>query len=148
MSRTSILSFLLVVAICNSAAAQIVASVNADEKVVLHGKNVPLLGVELMSEGGFLIPVESNVAAPFEFFLRNTTEQIIYGSLGTEVVVDGDLVLSAGYSNPKGFEGDLTGQWGGPELDGPIRFVPEPSASGMLLFAALLISRIRRKRDT
>lgn len=153
MSRTSILSFLLLVAVCNFATAQITGSVNSDGKVVLSGDNVPVLGVELKSAGGFLIPVDTNLAAPFEFFLRNTPEQIIYGSLVNEVVIDGDLVLSAGYANPGGFEGDLIGQWGGPEIvgavsDGPIRFVPEPSAGGMLLFAAIVFSRFRGKRKT
>lgn len=121
MNRTPWL-FLLALCISTPALAQdLGASINDDGFIVLHGEDVPLLGLEFESAGGFLVPTDGG-PSPFDLFVRNNNDQIIYGTLGREVVVEGELILSAGYSNGQNFEGDLTGKWGGPEFEGPIAF--------------------------
>lgn len=148
----------------NLAFGQISASLDDENFIVLSGTDVPLLGVDLSSAGGFLVPVPDESPEPFDFLLQNESTQITFGSLPpASVVVDGELTLSVQYTGDITGD-DLIGSWGGEELDGAIAFptsppvdppmggggtdpdpvdppgnpvIPEP-ASGMLLLIGLL----------
>jgi len=76
---------------------QIVASIDNEGFFVLNGNGEDIVGVELMSPLGALIPDAANNAAPFTFFLSNTPNQITYGNLGATTVIDGAVKLTARY---------------------------------------------------
>ena len=156
MSRISSLScFLCLVLVANTSHAQVTATVNSEGFVVLTGSNIDLIGVELMSEGGHLVPVPDDDPAPFGFLLKNESTHITYGSLTSVVLLDGELALSAGYNLTDNF--DLVGQWGaqGAGNDGPIAFpnppvapdplVPEPESLTLLLAGIAAVGLFRRR---
>lgn len=59
-------------------------------------------GVNLISRGGFLIPVADAVADPFTFFLSNSQNQVTFGMLGRTVAFeDGMWTSSVGYDLEK-----------------------------------------------
>ncbi len=144
-----------------SASGQTVSgTVNEDGFVVVSGTGVDLIGIDLQSPGGFLIPVPDAAqgqAAPFEVLVINTPNEILYGSIGINnaVTLDGDLVLSAGYDGGNSDIFDLVASWGGPldGQEGPISLtapstpsIPEPSAGllASVAFLSLLSLRVRR----
>lgn len=100
---------------------------DAQNRLVISGDNIELIGIDLKSASGSLIPAEQitatldlleeenlgndNNAAPFQFFLQNTKYEITFGSLTSSVSLNGSLTLNAGWD----FSGDadLLGEWGG-----------------------------------
>ena len=151
MSRiTPLICFLCLVLAGNIAYAQVTATVSSDGYVVLSGTDLDLIGIDLMSAGGHLIPIPNDDASPFSFLLKNVPTQITYGNLVGSVRLDGELKLSAGYEVTDVF--DLNGQWGatGAGNDGAIAFpnppiVPEPGTFGLMLTAMLSIGLFRRR---
>ena len=117
-------------------------------------------GLDMRSEGGHLVPVPDSVgAAPFTFFLANTSNQITWGNLGTIVTFDGEWVSGARYTGPDP-ENDLMLAWGFGAV--PVSFpaafsgavdavdptdpvVPEPSSSLLLICGLLGITLGRRR---
>lgn len=85
--------------------------VNGDGKIVLVGSGEELLGMELRSPLGLLIPAEGTSADPFDFQLVNQPEQVVFGNVGNAIRIDGEVVTAIGYagSNP---ETDLVATWG------------------------------------
>lgn len=177
MTRTAILTSLVGIFFCATSvfaqSDEVTGSVNEDGFIVLSGINVELFGVDLMSAQELLVPIPDGDSSPFGFLLKNERGQITYGSLSTPVTLQGTLVLSARYTGD-GFGSDLVGQWGGPELDGPIAFptsppddggmtdpdpvipdpdptpdpvVPEPNASTLALIACIFLAASRRRKQ-
>ena len=136
MSRTTLILILGLTATGNLYGQSVVGSVNSDGLVVLAGDSIELFGVNLISDGGFLVPVADGDASPFATLLINSPNHITFAKVGDPVVLNGTMVLGAGYMDGSGMIGDLTGEWGGPESEGQITFrnVPEPETTAMLIF--------------
>ena len=85
------------------------------DQIALVG-NEKIAGVDLLSKNGHLVPVPQQTgAAPFTFLLSNTNKQITYGTLGRQIPVGGEMILSARYTGNKD-EKDLVVMWGiGPQ---------------------------------
>lgn len=159
MNRTPLILFFCGIVSSNLGAQTVTGTINDDGFIVVSGDSVELFGVDLISEGGFLVPIEGNDASPFGFLLQNSAKQITYATLGEPLKLNGDLVLSAGYKNGPGFDGDLTGEWGGPVLDGVVSFVapasetlvpvpdvPEPNSGLLALLGVGALLGVRRRR--
>lgn len=142
------------------AQAQVTGTINDDGFVVVTAETpVEAAGLDIISAGGLLVPVEGTDASPFTFFLSNTPNQITWGNLGTTVTLEGDLVTGAGYTGDDP-AGDLTAAWGnGPTpvafpvtagtVEPPVgnEVVPEPTAGLLTVFAALGVLGFRRRRN-
>jgi len=161
MSRILQFASIFLIALAGNSQAQLTGSVNDDNQIVLStlGDPVELIGIDLLSEGGYLIPVPGGAsasAAPFGFLLANTAEQVTYGSVGNAVTIDGELVLAAGYDTGAGdIANDLVAQFGDLTPDSaPISIafspaqpiVPEPGTGLMLLLGSAGLGLFRRRR--
>ena len=158
MSRIGLLSFLLVMSCIGVSWAQdepgsvtVLGRIGTDGHIVLTG-NTDLIGLDFQSTGEYLVPVTD--PDPFELLVINTPGHITYGSLSSQVELDGELTLSVRYTPPVGvdLQDDLAGLWGGPGdgNDGSILFVPEPGAVHLTLvamLAGLVICRPSTSRD-
>ena len=151
MSRTALILILCLTATAKLQGQSVTGSVNSDGMVVLTGDSVEFFGIDLISQGGFLVPVTNGDASPFSFLLTNSPNQITFANLGEPVVLNGEMVLGAGYDVDGPGIGDLTGEWGGPVLEGQITFtagnVPEPDARAMLLIWLTGSLAVLRRRD-
>lgn len=89
----------------------VAAFINSSGNIVLEGRNQLLRGLDFISEEGLLVPAPADNSAPFGFLLTNTPERVTYGSLGQTVLLDGQLILEAGYrgNDPKS---ELFAEWG------------------------------------
>lgn len=132
-----------------SAHAQVSGVVNEDGFIEITGNGEEAAGIDLISAGGFLVPIPGNDATPFTFLLSNTADQITWGSLGSTVTLDGTLVTGASYTGTDPLV-DLTASWG----DGadPVAFpvapvIPEPTAGLLAVFAALGMMGFRGRRN-
>ena len=148
----------MVVATAN--ADHIRGSVNADGKIVISNSGAdtePLAGLDLISAGGNLVPDPAGNAAPFQFQLAGTANQITYGNLGTavDVAAGAEIVTTAGYNTAAGADiaADLaTSTWGmgvtptALPFDGGGPVIPEPATGLMAIFAALGCLGFRRRR--
>lgn len=138
----------------NLQAQSVTGTVNEDGFIVLSGE-LDLLGIEIASPSGSLIPKPDDNPHPFSVMVSNTSEKLLIGSIGTDnaISLSGDLILDVGY-DPMG-EFDLVGSWGGPlEGDeGSILFapqvqVPEPSSNVMAVLAVASLLATRRRKAT
>jgi len=152
MNRNVLFCFAIFSALLSSSvsAQTVTGFVNDDGFIVISGQ-LDLIGIDVQSPGGHLIPVPNENVDPFGVLLTNTTNQVIVGSLGDPFALDGEVVLGAGYDGGGVF--DLVGTWGGTLDEGPISFaspsvptIPEPNA-GLLAsvgLLSLLTLRVRR----
>ena len=84
-----------------------------NNKLVITGSELSLLGLDFKSRSGSLIPATGPVkfttvdveaelgdpsAAPFQFFLSNSPNQITLGNLGRESFLNGSVTLGIGWS--------------------------------------------------
>lgn len=156
MNRTLIsICFGILSILSSSVSAQtITGTVNEDMFIVISG-TVDLLGVDVQSPGGHIIPVPGGVPDPFDVLVTNTPNEVLFGSVGISnaVTLDGELVLGAQYDGGEVF--DLIGSWGGPAngQEGPITFtqtafptIPEPNAGLLASFGLLSLLAIRTRR--
>lgn len=77
--------------------AEVTVSINAENKLVLSGNDVSMIGVEILSESGSLIPVADDSSAPFEVLLFNDETQFSAGSFAEPFVLNGDFVMNVGW---------------------------------------------------
>lgn len=90
----------------------VTVTLDDDNFIVLQGDEINLLGVDVISQGGHLTPVQGS-AEPFDFFLANTPNQVTFGNLGRlELLADGRMWLPVQWDPSAGGE-DLQVQWGG-----------------------------------
>ena len=94
-----------------SSLAQVELLLDEDNFLVLSGNGERASGLDLISASGGLIPAADGQAAPFMFLLNNTPNQITYGNLGTEVIIEGELRLTAGW-DPQATARDLEAAYG------------------------------------
>lgn len=160
MSRILQFASIFLIALAGNSQAQLTGSVNEDNLIVLSasGDPVELIGIDLLSEGGYLIPVPGDPAsaAPFGFLLSNTANQVTYGSVGAAVTIEGELQLAVGYDTGAGdITSDLVAQFGDLTPDSaPIAIafspaspiVPEPGTGLMLLLGSAGLGLFRRRR--
>lgn len=153
MSRTPLFIFFCLACSHSLLAQDVTGWLRGDQSVVISGSKVELLGLDLKSAGGFLVPIPNNDPAPFSFLLENISTQITYASLSDAVLLDGEIVLSARYVGPESTRADdLVGEWGGPVLDGMINFqqtpqVPEPASNLLLIFGSLMLLGFRHSKS-
>ena len=158
MNRTSLISLIVLGLLCCNAYSQgLTASLNEDSFVVISGTSDPLVGFELQSAAGLLVPVPGNDASPFQLLLANTPSQIAYAAPSAPVELDGNLVLAVGYDGTlEQFNQDVTGEWGGTvasvggtiDVSSPATpLVPEPSGLAILLGMLLLGTKRRRRTN-
>ena len=152
MRRNKTSFVLLVTLVCfgTIALGQVTSQVNSEGYVVLSGEGVELLGIDLISAAGNLVPDSPGdldaSASPFAFTLSNAEDQVTYGNLTDPVLLDGELVLGLKYAGDSAdFAADMSGSWGGPVADGTIAFVPEPNGYLMALFAVIGLLGWRRR---
>ena len=158
MIRSLLLSTCVLFGSFAEVTAQITGSINEDGFIIISGNGESLVGVDFISEGGFLIPVPPGdltaPADPFQFLLANSPTQVTFGNLSpaSDVVVDGDLVLPVGYD---ALGQDLMAEWGSREADVPTAFpvvlrstvLPEPSGGSLAFLACISLALGRRRRD-
>ena len=151
----ALLCFLAVATVADTSRAQVDLTVSPDGQIVLLGKGIDLVGVDLISSGGYLVPPNEDDPDPFAFFLENTSSQVTYGVLGTSVPLDGELPLSAYYqvSENVDISQDLAqSQWGGlgDGNQGPIGFplppTPEPGAGSLAVLGLAYLFGMTRRR--
>ena len=154
----------IVLAAANLATAEVTGSVNGDGKIVISASPaVTAAGLNLQSAGGYLDPIPPGdltaSAAPFAFLLANNANQITWGNLGAGVVIDGDLVTSAGFTGTAD-NFDVTAAWGdgpnqvafsvaGPAVVAPPvtdPTTPEPASGILAALGALGVLGFRRRR--
>ncbi len=83
--------------------AELSISLDADtSRIVLHGDQDEIVGIDLRSELGYLVPGPTGDNGPFELSLINTNKEIAYGSLG-KVVISGSIALPAGWKTDAEF---------------------------------------------
>lgn len=147
-------------AIHSQANADFYLSLDAEtSRLVLHGSQEEIVGIDLQSDSGFLVPGPSDDSSPFEFSLVNTNTQIAYGSLG-RVSISGEVALPAGWHPEQHaeFSPDNIFAQVGLAMNGGLNeqlvedvsvvpFVPEPS-SGLLACLSLLSALFLRRRAT
>lgn len=137
-------------------------SLNDQGFIVVSGVQ-DLIGIDLKSPGGYLVPGQDRMSTPFDITLASTPTRTVFGNLGVDNVValDGSIVLNAQYLTSGAF--DLSGEWGGPlrHENGPINFtapnpvhtapIPEPTACSLVwvgLFAIGLAFRESKRNRT
>lgn len=132
MNRISLASLLLCLAFSGQVFSQGLSAVlNDDGMIVVSGDNISLVGFELQSSDGLLVPVPNNNPQPFQLLLANNEKQIAYAAPSEPVLLTGDLVLGAGYDgSPEQFYADIVGEWGGltENVGGQINLSPVTSA--------------------
>lgn len=140
MKLTSVASLLLCIAFSGQVLSQGLSAVlNDDGLIVVSGDNISLVGFELQSNDGLLVPVPNNNPEPFQLLLANNEKQIAYAAPSEPVLLTGDLVLGAGYDGTaEQFYSDIVGEWGGvtENVGGEINLlspVTTPSADAGLL---------------
>ena len=108
--RIVLLLFLMVsVHQANSVVANTVTvSLNDDNKFVLSGQE-RLAGLNLESASSSLLPADE--PDPFQFTLRNGPANVVFGILGDEVILDGQVTLQAGW-DPQSTARDLVATYG------------------------------------
>jgi hypothetical protein len=157
MIRSLLLSACVLLVSFTAATAQITGSIDEDGFIVISGNGESLVGVDFISEGGFLIPIPPGdltaPADPFQFLLANSPTQVTFGNLSpaSDVVVDGDLVLSVGYD---ALGQDLRAEWGSRAADIPTGFpvvlrstvLPEPSGASLAVLSCIPLLLVRRRR--
>jgi hypothetical protein len=130
-----------------SAHAAVIGSIIGD-KIAVTGDGEEIIGLDIVSRGDYLIPIpvlpgESDPSPePFMFFLKNEPDEVILGTFGTPLMLDGELVTAIGYAAPLGT--DITADliqstYGEPGALEPtsLFFVPEP-ATALLAFIGVL----------
>ena len=89
--------FILTVWLCTLSTvtfAQLSFSVNDDSRIVLHGEESQILGVEFYSPDGQLIPTVDDEIAPFSFKLASEPTEAVFGTLDAfDLAQDEELVL-------------------------------------------------------
>ena len=115
MNQISLASLLLCLSISGQVFSQgLSAALNDDGLIVVSGENISLVGFELLSGDGLLVPVPNNNPEPFQLLLANNERQIAYAAPSEPVLLSGDLVLGAGYDgSAEQFFTDIVGEWGG-----------------------------------
>ena len=92
----------LALVISRPATGQLSLVLNESHNFVLVGNGENLSGLNFVSAGGGLRPIEPGdltaSAAPFTFLLANNENQITYGNLGSSVNIDGVVELGAGWN--------------------------------------------------
>jgi len=128
MVKNALLVFGVVLFAASNCGAQSVTGEVRDGLISLFAHEpVGAAGIDFQSPAGRLIPVpDPPGASPFTFFLSNTPNQITWGNLGSDLVLDGAFPTQAGYAGDP--TGDLRAYWGnGPDPIGiPISLVGEP----------------------
>lgn len=105
----------------NSYSQEIQVVVDEQDYFVIQGESLELLGFQLESPSGSLIPNPNADSSPFQFYLANKTTTVGLGSLGETVSVSGSLKLptqwnSAGQKDVGFLWGNLTEDgWGAVE---------------------------------
>lgn len=86
----------------NRAMAELVGSINADQKIVLRGDGETVVAMDFFSEARLLVPIDDGVPTPWSAILSNSTDRVAFGSFQSQVVLDGEVVTKVGYrgSNP------------------------------------------------
>ena len=159
MKRTTLTLFLCLLFAGILPAQNLAGSLNDDGFIVLSGEGLTLVGFELKSAAGLLVPVPEDNADPFQLLLANNTSQIAYAAPGAPVTLEGELILAAGYNGTvESFFSDVSGNWGGPVVDvgGAIsisipqeplaEILPEPSGLQMLCVGAFVLAMLRRRK--
>lgn len=90
--------------------------VGADGSLTISGSGQAVVGLELISPGGFLQPIPDGAGGapdpnPFQILLSNTNEQVTLGVLGDGLILDGSIQLGAGYVGEDPLN-ELFAQWG------------------------------------
>lgn len=99
-----------------SSADDIQVVVDDDDHFVILSDSIELLGFQLESPSGSLIPSETSDPSPFHFWLVNEPTVVGLGSLGDVVTVVGSLKLSTRWDSSG--QKDVGFQWGNYEADG------------------------------
>lgn len=99
-------------------------TVDADSRFVLTGTNQPLLGIEITSPSGSLIPATSS--KPFTQLLSNTANNVAYGVLGSAIIVDGSITLDSGWNRTT--VSDVSYRYGFHGMTSPVFPLLDPSA--------------------
>ncbi len=86
--------------------------VNADGKIVLSGNGQELLGLELVSPSGLLVPAPNDSAVPFQFAIENSSSQVVLGNVGFTTTIDGDVATDIGYVGDDPAT-EIIASWGG-----------------------------------
>lgn len=130
--------------------------VDGEISIVTEGSPISAAGIDIVSAGGHLIPIESGDSSPFSFFLSNRENQMTWGNLGTNVVLDGEWRTGVGYTGTDPAN-DLAFSWGDGAI--PVRFpvvvssaanvsdtlVPEPNSSLLLMCGLLGLLTLSRR---
>ena len=77
----------------NPNANPILVSLDDNDNIVLTGSGEQVIGLELVSASGSLIPSAGDVADPFQFLLSNFETGVTFGSLSSGPTIDGDVTL-------------------------------------------------------
>ena len=109
------------------------------------GVDIQIGGLNFESPDGFLVPADS--AAPFQFLLANTKNQVAPVNLGTTVTVN-NLQTTIGWT---GTEANLDGTLAGLTAGSfPVCFtipcIPELTSATLAVFAGLGLLGFRRRR--
>ena len=91
---------------------QLTGEVREGQFVVLANEPTFVAGINLRSAGSLLTPIPDDRAAPFELLVKNSTDQIVWGNLGSNVLLDGEWITEVEYSGTDPAS-DLTSRWGG-----------------------------------
>ena len=127
---------------------QIIISTNGFD-VTGNGADVSMVGLEVLSFSGSLIPFDPAIADPFAFFLSNTPDSIVMASVPAPAVVADDQI-KIGFRGDFEIE-DFNVSYGDADsqriavhlMSHPY---PEPGSGGMAVVAALGLLGIRRRR--
>ena len=110
----------------------IFGEIREGEVLLFTREPLELIGIEFLSAGGNLVPVDDRIgASPFTFFLSNSPNQITWVGLGSTLTLDGVLNTSAGFIGDPAE--DLRAFWGSPTrvpFPFPVSLSNEPIPGG------------------
>ena len=96
MNQISLASLLLCLSISGQVFSQgLSAALNDDGLIVVSGENISLVGFELQSGDGLLVPVPNNNPEPFQLLLANNERQIAYAAPSEPVLLSGCLLYTS-----------------------------------------------------
>ena len=98
------------------AIAQLGVFVDDDNHFVMQSDGFDLLGIQLESASGSLVPTELSNSGPFDISLMKNSMVVMFGSLGRTVRVEGEVKLPTQW-NPEGQQ-DVGFRWGSPTDEG------------------------------
>ena len=116
MLRWTVACAILFFCTARLAANELAVFVNDEDHFVLSSDGIELLGVQLESASGSLIPDLTGDTGPFQLQMQNDSNIVMFGSLGAGVQVDGSMILPTRW-NPTGMR-DVGFRWGSPDDDG------------------------------